>query len=138
MTERVGTRGKGKMAGNIASLAIDEAVRIDGRRVNEIVAELGSVAAENVIGMALEQLAKALERVREAAGRNETGQVAYHADRLSRLAWQLGLTSLAGVAVDVCSCIDNGDVTGTEATLARLLRVGTRSLTDIWNEQDPR
>lgn len=124
------------MTGNIASLAIDESVRIDGRRMNEIVAELGSVAAENVISMALEQLAKALERIRAAASRHDLGEVAHHADRLSRLAWQLGLTSLAGVAVDVCSCIDTGDVIGAEATMARLLRVGSRSLTDIWNDQD--
>ena len=48
----------------ISALAISEAVRVDSRRVAEIVAELGETSAQHVIGLALEQLAAALTAVR--------------------------------------------------------------------------
>ena len=47
----------------ISALAISEAVRVDSRRVAEIVAELGETSAQHVIGLALEQLAAALTAV---------------------------------------------------------------------------
>ena len=54
---------------------------------------------------------------------------------LSRLAWQVGLTSLAGVAVDVAACAERRDGIGLSATLAWLMRIGNRSLTEIWDER---
>ena len=47
----------------ISALAISEAVRVDSRRVAEIVAELGETSAQHVIGLALEQLAAALTAI---------------------------------------------------------------------------
>jgi len=51
---------------------------------------------------------------------------------MSRLAWQIGLLSLAGVAMDLGSCIERGDEPAIAAIRARLMRVGNRSLTEIW------
>ena len=44
----------------IMALAVSEPVRVDSRRLGDIVTELGETAAQNVIGLALEQLATAL------------------------------------------------------------------------------
>ena len=78
----------------ISALAISEAVRVDSRRVAEIVAELGETSAQHVIGLALEQLAAALTAVDGALDDADLAQAAAHAERMSRLAWQIGLLSL--------------------------------------------
>jgi hypothetical protein len=117
----------------ISALAISEAVRVDSRRVAEIVAELGETSAQHVIGLALEQLAAALTAVEGALNDNDLAQAAAHAERMSRLAWQIGLLSLAGVAMDLGSTAERGDVPALAAIRARLLRVGNRSLTAIWD-----
>lgn len=118
----------------IAHLRMEEDVNIDQRRVAEIVSELGERAAHNLIGAALEQLAIALRNTLAAAAQDDLAQVVAQVDRLSRLAWQVGLVTLAGVAVDVGRCAEARDLQGLAATLSRLERIGTRSLTEIWDE----
>ena len=70
----------------VAVLSVDEDVRIDQRRLDEIVAELGRRAAHELIGAALEQLAIGLRETLHAAAADDCARVAAHADRLSRLA----------------------------------------------------
>lgn len=117
----------------ISALAISEGVRVDGRRVAEIMAELGETAAQHVIGLALEQLASALTATDQALAQGELAAALTHAERMSRLAWQIGLVSLAGVAMDLGSIIERGDAPALAAIRARLMRVGNRSLTAIWD-----
>lgn len=121
------------MKSNVAILAVVEEVSIDQRRIAEIVGELGQSAAHTLMQSALEHLALAVRDLRQAAGQGDLAQVVHHADRLSRLAWQLGLVSLAGVAVDVARCAEAGDHASFAATLARIERVSNRSLLEIWN-----
>lgn len=116
----------------IAILAVDETVQIDVQRLEQIVQELGEPAAGQVIGAALEQLALALGRTVTAARGNDLAQVVDCADKLSRLAWQVGLVTLAGVAIDVGACAERKDPVGLGSTLARLERTGNRSLTQLW------
>ncbi|MBM3605026.1 MAG: hypothetical protein FJX25_09785 [Alphaproteobacteria bacterium] len=117
----------------ISALAISESVRVDSRRVAEIVAELGETAAQHVISLALEQLASALGQVDAALDRGDGAQAVAHAERMSRLSWQIGLLSLAGVAMDLGSTVERGDHAALAAIRARLMRVGNRSLTAIWD-----
>ncbi|WP_372803034.1 hypothetical protein [Paracoccus seriniphilus] len=117
----------------IVPLTMSEPVQIDARRVRDIVSELGESAAQNVIGIALEQLAVALQATDAALTAQDMAQAVAQADRLSRLAWQIGLLSLAGVAMDLGSCIERGDLAALSAVQARLMRVGNRSLTAIWD-----
>ena len=117
----------------ISALAVSEAVRVDSRRVAEIMAQLGETAAQHVIGLALEQLATALAAVDQALERADRAQAVAHAERISRLAWQIGLLSLAGVAMDLGSAAERGDMPALAAIRARLMRVGNRSLTAIWD-----
>ncbi|MFC0201262.1 hypothetical protein [Paracoccus rhizosphaerae] len=117
----------------ISALAVPEAVRVDSRRVAEIIAELGETAAQHVVGLALEQLAAALTAVDAALQAGDLAQAVADAERISRLAWQIGLLSLAGVAMDLGSTAERGDQAAMSAIRARLMRVGNRSLTAIWD-----
>lgn len=117
----------------IKSLAVSEPVRVDARRVGDIISELGETAAQNVIGLALEQLAVALTATDQALEAGDLALAVSHADRLSRLAWQIGLLSLAGVAMDLGALADRGETAALAAVRARLMRVGNRSLTAIWD-----
>ncbi len=122
----------------MANLAVEEEIQVDQQRIREIVAELGEMAASNLIVAAMEQLSLALRQALRAAAQNDKVQIAAHADRLSKLAWQVGLVTLAGVAVDVGRCSESGDMQALSATLARLERVANRSLMEIWdNDLEP-
>ena len=116
----------------IAVLTVDETVRIELQRLEQIIQELGEATAAQVIGAALEQLALALTRTVAAGAAGDLAGVVTHAEQLARLAWQVVLVSLAGVAVDVGSCAERQDRTALAATSARLHRIGNRSLTEIW------
>jgi len=117
----------------IAILAVDEPPRIDVQRLDQIIRELGEPAAAPVIGAALEQLALALRRTVAASQQGDPGAVVAHADQLSRLAWQVGLVTLAGVAIDVGACAERRAPAALAATTCRLERIGNRSLTELWD-----
>lgn len=117
----------------ITALAVFEPVRVDGRRVGDIVTELGETAAQNVIGLALEQLAGALTAADAAVRAVDLPEAARQCDLLARLAWQIGLLSLAGVAMDLGGCAERDDPIALCAVHSRLMRVGNRSLTAIWD-----
>ncbi|MDQ7775947.1 hypothetical protein [Paracoccus aminovorans] len=121
----------------IAILSMNDAIRIDLQRLEQIVRELGEDCAAQVIGAALEELARALRRTVLAAQERDLGAVVNHADQLSRLAWQVGLVTLAGVAIDVGACAERRDATALGSTVARLERIGNRSLTQIWDPGAP-
>ena len=120
----------------IAVLSMDETVRIDVQRLEQIVRELGEPAAGRIIGAALEQLALALGRTVAASQRGDLGVVVDNADQHSRLAWQVGLVTLAGVAIDVGACAERQDDPALAATTRRLERIGNRSLTQLWDSPE--
>lgn len=120
---------------NVAALAVAEPVNFDKTRLQGIVNELGQVAAERLIQLALEQMAEAIEALRAETGGPEA--VAAQAERLSRMAWQVGLVTLTGVAVDIADCARAKDPVALEATLARMDRVAKCSLTEIWENVIP-
>ena len=122
------------MMSNIAPLGVAEPIRVDAGRIQNIVNELGEVAAEGVIQMALEQMATSVEGLLESARQGDDAAIVAQAERLSRLAWQVGLVSLAGVAIDVADCARRHQAVALTATLARAVRVANRSLTEIWDE----
>ncbi len=121
---------------NISVLALAEPVRVNGHKVEAIVGELGETGARNVIGLAVEQIAVTLSEIQRSAEAGDQAAVVARTERLARLAWQVGLVTLTGVAIDVGTCAEKRDRPGFAATLARLLRVGNRSVTEIWEGHD--
>lgn len=122
------------MMAEITTLGVAETIRVDGRRLGDIVNEMGVTAARDLITRALEQLALTLRAVDLAIASGDLSAGADHADRLARLAWQIGLLSLAGVAMDLGGCAERRDLASLAAVRARLMRVGNRSLTEIWDQ----
>ena len=56
---------------HVTALAVNEPVRVDARRVGDIVNELGEATAQTVIGLALEQLAAALTSIELALAKDD-------------------------------------------------------------------
>ena len=109
-------------------LAVEEVVQIDTRRLGGIMRDLGEPAARSLISRAIEQLGADMDSLAAAARANDLRQVSLAADRLSRDAWQIGLTTLSAVAVHAADCARGGDGPAVAAVLARLDRVAAQSL----------
>ncbi len=113
-----------------------EPVRLDPDRLEQLYLQLGEIGAENVVCRALEELAARLSFTERCYREDQVEDLRKSARSLVAISEQIGMQSLARVAQDVTRCIDNSDWTALAATLARLLRIGERSLNEIWDFQD--
>lgn len=109
-------------------LQVEEPVRIDTRRLAEIMRELGEAATANLISRAVAQVGADLDLLAAAARAGDLRRISVNADRLSRDAWQIGMTTLSVVAVHAADCARGGDGPAVSAVLARLDRVAAQSL----------
>lgn len=114
----------------------EEGVRLDPDRLLALFAELGEQAAESVVCRAIEELAVRLADIQRHAAAGDTVKMLRAGDLLAGVAAQVGMTTLARVAGDVCHCARRGDAAALGATLSRLTRIGDRSLTAVWELQD--
>ncbi len=113
-----------------------ERICVDQERLGDLYAQLGNDGAEDVVCRALEELALRMshcDRLYRAANWQDLRK---NSRSLIAIAEQVGLQKLARVAGDVMAAIDQSDDTAVAATLTRLIRIGERSLTAIWDLQD--
>ncbi len=113
-----------------------ETVRLDQDRVEALYHQLGEAGAENVICRAIEELAVRLAHCERLWRAQSHVELRKSARSLVAIAEQIGMTALARVAGDVTNTIDAQDSAALGATLCRLLRIGERSLTAVWDLQD--
>ncbi len=113
-----------------------ETVRLDQDRVEALYHQLGEAGAENVICRAIEELAVRLAHCERLWRAQSHAELRKSARSLVAIAEQIGMTALARVAGDVTNTIDAQDSAALGATLCRLLRIGERSLTAVWDLQD--
>jgi len=125
--------GVGDM-GELRQLSWDEHVHVDGTYLGELVLELGVVAAREVVNDAIGVMGADLAAIEAAMAAGRTGDLVLLGDGLSRVAWEVGLTTLSAVAVDLALCAERGDLAALEAVHARLRRIGGRSLSAAWDE----
>ncbi|MFO7771151.1 MAG: hypothetical protein R6V38_07355 [Roseovarius gahaiensis] len=123
---------------HVTLLRQDEAVRLDATRLETLVAQLGATGAEDVICRALEELAARLSHTERCYREARSDDMRRSARSLIAISDQIGMQKLAQVAGDVTDCVDRGDRIALAATLARLLRIGERSLGEMWDIQDLR
>jgi hypothetical protein len=114
--------------GKVTALTPREVVRQDVEAIAAIYRNLGAPTAEKMVTRALGELALTMARLTETVQAQDLRDVADHLVRLSRLADDLGLVSLAAVARDARFCLERADSTGFSAVWARLVRVAERSL----------
>jgi len=131
-----GTRKEGNGVNFVSKLRHDENVRLDPDRLVALYAELGEAGAERLIGAAMEELAVRIALVQKAAQAGQVDRLGPAVEKLHELAEQVGMQALARVGQDVLNCAQAGDGAGVAATVARLVRIGDRSLTAVWDLQD--
>ena len=114
--------------GKVTTLTPREVVCQDVEAIAVIYRNLGAPTAEKMVTRALGELALTMARLAETVRSQDLRDVSDHLVRLSRLADDLGLISLAAVARDSRLCLERADSTGFAAVWARLVRVAERSL----------
>lgn len=67
---------------------------------------------------------------------NDLANLRKSARSLIAIADQVGMSAMAKIAGDVTQAIDAEDAPAVAAILFRLMRVGERSLTAVWDQQD--
>ncbi|ATG42066.1 MULTISPECIES: hypothetical protein [Phaeobacter] len=113
-----------------------ENVRLDSDKLSDLYAQLGEAGAEDVVCRAIEELAVRLSHCERLWRQNDMANLRKSARSLIAIADQIGMTAMARVARDVTGAIDIDDFAAVSATLFRLMRIGERSLTAVWEQQD--
>ena len=120
----------------IVTLEQKESVRLDPDRLSGLYRQLGDTNAVDVLCRTVEELAVRLSNCERLWRQRDWAGLRKCAKSLVAISEQVGMTALARVAGDVARTVDAGDAVATGATLSRLIRVGERSLTAIWDQQD--
>lgn len=138
MMHRVGKQrstDSGVTVEQVTLLKQDERVRLDPQRLDTLFDQLGETGAEDIVCRALEELAARLSHAERCYREGRIADMRKSSRSLIAIADQVGMSLLAGVAGDVTASIDAGDHVALAATFARLLRIGERSLCEIWEVQ---
>jgi hypothetical protein len=120
----------------VTLLSQPEMVRLDPCRLETLYRQVGPTNAEDIICRAVEELAVRMAQCERLWQENDWTGLRKSVRSLVAIAEQVGMTRMARVALDVTRAIDQNDSVAIAATLARLVRVGERSLTAIWDLQD--
>jgi len=132
----VGAMIEGDVVEPITILAHDEGVRLDTDKLEVLYQDLGGAEADRVVCRAIEELAQRLSQVEHSFYNGDRSQVMKGVRSVPAIAEQIGMASLARVGRDVLACHERRDEPAFAATLARLIRLGDRSLSAVWELQD--
>tara|TARA_R100001369_G_scaffold10153_1_gene23062 strand:+ start:10647 stop:11024 length:378 start_codon:yes stop_codon:yes gene_type:complete len=113
-----------------------EQVRVDQERLGILYNQLGETGAEDVVCRAMEELALRMSHCNRLYQASNWPELRKNCRSLIAIAEQVGLEKLAHVAGNVICAIDQTSPVAIGATLTRLIRIGDRSLTAIWDTQD--
>lgn len=131
-----GRHSEGERVEHVSTLAHDEGVRLDPDVLGALYTDLGEAAAEGVICRAMEELANRLSSIERAYYQGEMEVLAKVTKGLVGIASQVGMMKLARCSNDVFECATGNDPVALASTVARLVRLGDRSLTAVWDTQD--
>ncbi|RKF17226.1 hypothetical protein D6850_01755 [Roseovarius spongiae] len=121
---------------HVTLLKQNESAQLDPERLESLYDQLGEAGAEDIVCRALEEIAVRLSHTERCYREGRGPDMRKSARSLVAIAEQIGMQMLGRVANDVTRCADSGDPVALAATLARLLRIGERSLSEIWDLQD--
>lgn len=120
--------GDNMVSGNVVPLRMVEDPHQDSEQIAMIYRSLGSASAEQVIARALGELAFAMSALADRIKAHELGDLMRRLKRLHQMAENLGLLTLAQVAIDLGNCLNRKDSTAFSAVWARLLRIAEHAL----------
>lgn len=125
------------MRAGILELPLEEPARFNPGQLELLCDKMGEARAEAEVAFALDRLSALLSEVaglRQRGGtRQEFTEVMVALVTDARL---IGMASLARVGRNVLDCLESGDPVALAATLARLERVGDRSIHAVWDLDD--
>ncbi|MCK0140892.1 hypothetical protein [Aliiroseovarius sp. F20344] len=113
-----------------------EEIQLDRDQLHTLYVRFGPVQADRDLNKSLEDLALWLARLQKARKLGKHDDLRSGADELKQIARRLGMTTLARVARDVGELCQTHDGVALSAAMARLTRVGERSLIAVWDLQD--
>lgn len=111
-------------------------MRLDTEKLGVLYADLGTTAAENVVCRAIEALAQRLSTIEYCFYNGDRDGLVKSTKSVVGIADQVGMNALSRVASNVVDCHNSGDDPAFAATLSRLIRLGDRSLSAVWEMQD--
>lgn len=120
----------------LAELRPEEPARFDPDRLEDLCRRIGEVRAETEVALALDRISARLESLPARVVQADAGELRADLAALARDAETIGMATLARVTRHVVDCLERGDVRALAATLARLRRVGERSLHAVWDLED--
>jgi hypothetical protein len=97
---------------------------------------IGEDRAEAEVERALERISTTLAAMDTLVEGADTALMAATLRSLVRDSDLIGMVTLARVSRNVLSCLGSGDGRAFSATLARLCRVGERSMLSVWDLED--
>ncbi|MGR3321894.1 MAG: hypothetical protein ACU0DK_08185 [Pseudooceanicola sp.] len=124
------------MADQVSVLGREELVRVDPDRLKAAFGRMDPDEAEEMVCRAMEELAVRLSFTERQFRQGKLAEMRKSARSLVAIADRTGMSLLARVAGDVIACADRSDDVALSAVLARLIRIGERSLTAMWDMQD--
>jgi hypothetical protein len=119
----------------VVVLRREESVRVDPDRLGALYMQLGEHGAEDVVCRAVEELAVRLTDCERLWRASDLAGLSKSARTVAAISEQVGMTALARVAGDVSATAGTFDAVAQAATLGRMMRVGERSLTAVWDLQ---
>ncbi|QBY02013.1 hypothetical protein E2K80_15810 [Rhodophyticola sp. CCM32] len=124
------------MEQSVTVLRVEESARFNPDRLEQLCAELGEVQAESEVAEALATIGILLEEIEPLDGTSSDRALARPLSQLIAASDKIGMASLARVARDAELSRAKQDPVALAATLARLQRVGERSILAIWDLED--
>lgn len=118
------------MTESVTVLKFHEGACFDPDRLEELCVEIGEHRAEWELARGLEAMGLYLSTLNKLTVHAPNSDIATPIGKLIDTAEKIGMTTLARVACDVRNCLNSGGEAALAATLARLQRVGEKSIYD--------
>ncbi len=109
-----------------------ERIVIDASALEILFRRLGDQGAECFVMETVEAISDTLAEVDGFVRRGQLSEIAPRAQKVSKLSSEIGLTSLARVSRDMGIAARRGDMVAYRAVWERLVRIGDRSLAQVW------
>ena len=120
----------------VRTMRPEAVVQVDRERLDHLYAQLGASNAEQIVSRAMEELAARLDKVEGSYKKGQFDEMQKAARSMIAISEQIGMETFARVASDVNMLATQDDGAALAATVARLKRIGERSLLAVWDLQD--
>jgi len=117
---------------SVVELRQSERILIDAPRLEALFRQMGDRAAEGFVMDSIEDISDRLAEIELATRNSSLEDVPFKAGRVANLCDDIGLISLARVAGDLGAAATRGDLVAYRAVWERLVRIGDRSLAQVW------